>query len=305
MLSRPFTPRMVEQMRTRVQEITDQLLDDATGSGDEVEFISTVAHPLPYRMICEILGMPPTDDRELLRWTRAVVLMLNPFLTADDVVAGRDANLAMHAFLTEVVAWKQDHLGDDLLSVIITGSEDGEALTPAEVVGQAQLLVTGGHETTVNAIGNGVLALLRNRDQWDLLCEQPDLVDNAVEELLRYDNTIQLAWRTTPTDYEIGGCTIPAGNHLVSWVASANRDPAKWGDTAEVLDITREGANEHVSFGGGAHLCLGAWLARLELQVLLRTLVERYPGTQLVSDDLTWMDATAIRGVEALPIRLA
>jgi len=301
-LAAAFTPRHMEALRPRIREIVDELL---VGAGDEIEVGAQLARPLPYRVMCELLGYPPdTDDSLMIECTHAfVVATMEPFMDGAQVDAVVRANKLLTEQIRDAVEWKRDHLGDDLMSLLLNAGDEREVLSEDEVVEQVRLLFAAGHETTVNAVELALLSLLRNRDQWDLLVGNPDLIDNAVEELLRYDNTIQIAWRTTPDDFELGTATIPAGNDVIGWIGSANRDPAKWGPAADRLDVTRQDAGDHLSFGSGLHLCLGAWLARAELQELLRTLAARYPAMDLAGE-VPWERLVSVRGPERLDLRL-
>lgn len=304
-VARAFTPRMAEDLRPRIRAVLDDLLQPMTDGGP-VELLSHLAHPLPYQVMCSLLGYPTgRNDELLLECTHAfVTATMEPFLTDAQMATVVEANRVLTAQITEAVEWKRRNLGDDIISLLL-GAEDGRAaLTPAEVVDQVRLLFAAGHETTVNSIGNAVAALLRHPDQWARLVESPDRVGHAVEELLRYDNTIQIAWRTTAADVEIGGVAIPAGNDVIAWIGSANRDPRRWGPTADQLDIARAGADGHVSFGAGPHLCLGAALARTETQEVLRALATRFPGTRLVAEDLRWRPQVGVRGLFELPLEL-
>lgn len=185
----------------------------------------------------------------------------------------------------------------------LLAAEDAGTISHHEVVTLTSMLFTGGHQTTYSAIGLTVLALLRHRAQWGQLCADESLLDNAVEECLRYDNTIQLNWRTTPYDYPIDDIVIPAGCHVVMWQGSANRDPAFWGPTADTLDIRRPNAASHISFGAGPHLCLGAWLARIEIQSVVRDLVRHRPQVELTGEP-EFRRLISLRGPEQLDLHL-
>jgi cytochrome P450 len=302
-LAAAFTPRHMEARRPRIREIVGELLD---GAGDEIEIGAQLARPLPYRVMCELLGYPPgTDDTLMIECTHAfVVATMEPFI--DDARLGSvvEANKLLTEQIREAVRWKRRHLGDDLMPLLLAAEDGRAALSEDEVVEQVRLLFAAGHETTVNAVELALLALLRHRDQWELLVDRPELAGNAVEELLRYDNTIQIAWRTTPDEFALSTGTVPAGNDVVGWIGSANRDPARWGPTADRLDITRADAGDHLSFGSGLHLCLGAWLARAEMQELLAILAARYPAMDLAHDGIRWEPLVSVRGPERLDLRL-
>ncbi|HEV2361799.1 MAG TPA: cytochrome P450, partial [Acidimicrobiales bacterium] len=261
LVSKAFTPRMIERLRPRVEELVDTALAQA---GDEWDVIDGLAFPLPFAVISELLGTPPTDAAQLREWSGTVVRSLEPVLDPVVQKAILDAAENLEKLVREIVAWKREHPAEDLLTALIAAEEDGDKLSEDELAAQVALLYIAGHETTVNLIGNGTLALLRNRDQFDLLREDPGLAPGAVDELLRYDSPVQNTRRITLEPLEIDGKVIDTGSFVVLALASANRDEARWGPTASRLDIRRENAAEHLSFGGGHHHCLGAHLARLE-----------------------------------------
>jgi cytochrome P450 len=305
MITPPFLPASVEQLRVRAQEIVDAALADKRG-GDTLLLVEEVAFNLPYQLTCHMLGIAPLDDvSELREWTWKGLNLLDPHLTAEQFFDYTAAAVALNTHLRDVVADKRRDLGDDLMSLVIRAGDAGDVMTQDQIVRSVQTLYHAGMDTTVNQTSLSILALMRNREQWELLCHHPELLDNAVEELLRYDPTAQFMPRTTPAPYTIGGVTIPAGCQVITWLASANRDPSKFGPTADELDITRADAKDHVSFARGIHSCLGHWLARMELQVVIGTLVRRFPDMRLATDHPEWRSAAFIRGVSELPLRLA
>ncbi len=202
------------------------------------------------------------------------------------------------------MATKRANLGDDVLSALIRAGDEGSVITPDQVVPTIHTLFLAGFHTTVNQTSISMLALLQHRAQWEKLVADPSLLNNAVEELLRYDATAQFMIRTVPEDYPVGDSVVPAGHHVIMWLASANRDERRWGETADVVDITREDAKHHISFGTGIHACLGMWLARLELQTVIGTLAARFPNTVLTDDVPRWRSTAFIRGLDGLPVRL-
>ncbi|HSL59364.1 MAG TPA: cytochrome P450 [Acidimicrobiales bacterium] len=306
LVSQAFTPRAIERLRPRVQVMVDEHLDRAeTAAHDgEIDLIAALAFPLPFQVISEMLGIPE-EDADLIRgWSDALVKTLDPINSDDELLAAAAAAEHMTAHLDGVIAAKRAALGDDLLSGMILAEEDGDRLTAQELATQVQLLYVAGHETTVNLIGNGTRALLSHRDQWELLGAEPGRIAEAVDELLRFDPPVQISGRITTADTVIGGEEIPRGSFVAAVLASANRDAAKWGPTADRLDITREGAGQHVSFGSGVHYCLGASLARLEAQVAIATFVRRYPDAELVPGPTAWNGRINLRGLERLPVRL-
>jgi cytochrome P450 len=298
-----LTNRAVQRFRARAQQIVDGALADKERGG-EMRVVDELGFRLPYYLTCDLLGIPDVDNRDELRsWTWKSLELIDAFLTEEQLQADVEASACLAAHLREVLAWKRDHLGDDLFSAVITAADAGEAMRPEQVIPYVHTLYLAGMHTTVNQTALSLLAMLEHRDQWDLLVAQPTLLENAVEELLRFEPTAQYMRRVPERDVEIGGVATPSGTEVVCWIASANRDDKKWGSTADDLDITRPDARQHVAFGKGAHVCVGSWLARLELQVVLGTVLERYPATELVEQDLVW-SSNVIRGPEELVVRL-
>jgi cytochrome P450 len=302
LVSKAFTPRTVESLRARVEALVDDALDRAADAG-RMDVIGDLAFPLPFLVISEMLGMPDTDRVKLREWSGLVVRTLEPMNDPALMLRISQAADEMRAFLTSVIEDKRRAPADDLLSALIAAEEHGDVLSDTELLDQVMLLYIAGHETTVNLIGNGTLALLRNRDQLGRLQADPGLLPNAVEELLRYDPPVQMTRRITLQDVEVGDRTIPAGRFVALVLASANRDPAQWGETGERLDVGREGAERHLAFGGGVHYCLGAALARLEGQVALARLVERFPGIEQAGEPV-WNGRINLRGLDTLPVTL-
>jgi cytochrome P450 len=306
LVSKVFTPRVIEGLRPRVQQLVDESLDtvEQRGTG-EMDVIADLAFPLPFVVISEMLGMPEGQDRTLLReWSGAIVKTFDPILTEDEARAAVSASDNLDVYIHETLEWKRKNPADDLLSALITAEDEGDRLNEAELVEQVVLLYVAGHETTVNLIGNGTLALLRNRDQLERLQQDPALDETAVDELLRYDSPVQMSRRITLTEYEIDGKVIPAGVFLMTCLGSANRDPEKFGPDADRLDLSRADANQHLSFGGGVHSCLGAHLARLEGRVAIGTLVRRFPAMELATENLVWNGRIVLRGLTALPVHV-
>ena len=210
----------------------------------------------------------------------------------------------MRELVLDVIKWKRDNLSDDLLSGLLAAEENGDMLSDEELLEQVMLLYIAGHETTVNLIGNGTLALLRNPDQLERLRADASLDGSAVEELLRYDSPVQMSRRITLREVEVGGKTIEEGVFVVCGLASSNRDEAHWGPSADRLDVGRPNAKEHLSFGGGAHYCLGAALARLEGQVAVGSLVRRFSTIEPTTEP-EWNGRLNLRGLEKLPLAVA
>ena len=303
LVSKAFTPRMVENLRPRVQQLVDEALDRAAETG-ELEVMGDFAFPLPFTVISELLGMPDTDARRLREWSGTLVRTLEPVVDTELLQAIAEAGTHMRELVSEAIAWKRKDPADDMLSALVAAEENGDVLSDDELIEQVMLLYIAGHETTVNLIGNGVLALARHDEQRRRLRDEPELIGNAVEELLRYDSPVQMSRRITLRDVELDGKTIEAGAFVALVLASANRDALRWGDTAEDLDLARDGAHGHLSFGGGPHYCLGAALARLEGQVAMGSLIARFP-TLAVAEPPVWNGRLNLRGLDRLLVTTA
>jgi cytochrome P450 len=301
LVNRAFTVRAIARMRPRIEEIAHGLADRMSAKASRegtVDLLDEFAYPLPMTVICELLGVPEGERDDFRGWS-------NTLLSAAPPEERTAAAAAMAEFLARLVADKGAHPGEDMLSAIVKASEDGDTLSPREATSMAFLLLVAGHETTVNLIGNGALALLRHPDQLAMLRADPALVPNAVEEFLRYDGPVNLAtFRYTTEPVEIGGTTIPEGELVLVSLVSANRDPERYG-APQRLDVTRDAAG-HVAFGHGMHHCLGAPLARLEGEIAFRTLLDRFPGLALAGDPATlgWRQSTLIHGLVRLPVHL-
>jgi cytochrome P450 len=305
LVSSAFTVRRVEQLRERVRELVAGLLDElaeAAGGAEPVDLIARYAFPLPFMVISELLGMPEGNRDQLRGWSHTMTMSLEPYLDDDSAraVIGAADNMIHH--VDEAIEWKRRNPADDLLSAMIAAEENGDRMSAEELQIQVILLYLAGHETTVNLIGNGTLALLRNRDQLERLVADPSLDAPAVEELLRYDSPVQLSRRIAMTEVELGGETVEPGEMILTLLGSANHDAGKWGPTADDLDLGREGASTHLSFGSGIHHCLGAALARLEGAEAIPALVRRFPGMELAGDRPAWNGRVVLRGLDALPV---
>jgi cytochrome P450 len=303
LISKAFTPRMVEGLRPRAQAICDELLD--TVDADEVDLVPALAFPLPFTVICDMLGVPVGETRDEVRaWSHALAGVLEPMLSLEAAQAAAHASDELRAYLLEVVAAKRAEPADDLLTGLVHAEDDGDVLSTDELLDQVNLLFVAGHETTVNLIGNGTYALLRHHDQRDRLAKEPELVINATDELLRWDSPVQVSRRILLADLTVDDVVIPAGSFVLTLLGSANRDPARWGDDADVLDVARPGAAQHLSFGSGIHHCLGAALARVEAQVAFGSLLARWPAMALVDEAPAWNGRVVLRGLDRLPVRL-
>jgi cytochrome P450 len=306
LVSKAFTPKMVERLRVRVQAIVDERLDEVEARSDgRMDVVTDLAYPLPVVIICELLGVPPEDHATFSAWSSELAASIDPdpLLSPDQRARIQEAGNAFLEYFTDLIERRRRSLRDDLLSALIEAEEGGDRLTEEELLGTALFLLIAGHETTVNLIGNGTLALLQHRDQLDRLRDDPSLDRHAVEELLRFDSPVQLTQRITLDEYRLGDVTIPKGQNLVPLLGAANRDPAEF-DDPDRLDLGRENANRHVAFGGGHHFCLGAALARLEGAAAIGTLVRRFPAIELAGEPVRRTTFT-LRGLEHLPVSIS
>ena len=300
LVSKAFTPSAIQGLRPMIERRVDAILDavEARGGGD---LVTELAFPLPFDVISEMLGMPPADKDLVAGWSAALVKTLDPIITDDEIVEAVTAGQKMDALLDEVISWKRANPADDLLTALIDAEEDGDRLSPIELRDQVSLLFVAGHETTVNLIGTGIYELLRRPAQLARWRDDPSVDGPAVDELLRFVSPVQLSRRITTRDVEFGGRTIPAGRAVLAALASANHDPVKWGPGADELDLDRPGAGQHVSFGGGAHYCLGASLAKLEAQIAVGRTIRRFPDVR-VSGEPVWNGRINLRGLDRLPV---
>lgn len=299
LVNKVFTARAVEALRPRIQQIVDGLLDAAGGS---MEVIGDLAYPLPVTVIAELLGVPASDRERFRDWTNAIAVALGPILDPETGRRAGEASEALRAYFADVIAERRHAPGDDLISQLIAVEERGEALSPDELLVMCNLLLIAGHETTVNLIGNGLLALLRNRSELERLASTPGLGRTGVEELLRYDSSVQMTSRVPAEDVEIRGVRVREDERVICLIGAANRDPDVFHEPDRLaLDRT---PNPHLSFGGGIHFCLGAPLARLEGQIALETLAKRFPRIELVDERPTFRPAIVLRGLEALNVTL-
>lgn len=304
LVAKAFTPRAVERIRTRAGALVEEILDDLARREEPVDLIAELAFPLPFAVISEMLGMPEGDRAQLRAWSHTVTQVLDPVLAfqhADEIFAAIDE---MDRVVGEAIAWKRTRPeDDDLLSALIAAEDQGDVLSDAELRANVALLFLAGHETTVNLIGNGVAALLAHPDQLADLVADPSLDANAVEELLRWDSPVQFSRRIALEPIDIAGQTISPGEFVTTVLGSANRDPRKFGPTADRLDLRRPDAREHVSFGSGIHHCLGAALARLEGQEAIGRLVRRFPDMATAAPPVN-NGRIVLRGLDELSVSL-
>jgi hypothetical protein len=300
LVSKAFTPRAVEALRPKMQSIVDACLDAVAKSG-EMDVIKDLALPVPSTVICEMLGVPLADRERFTLWTAEATHGLAAVLSPPAVVErAANASLSLAGYFQSLIAERRKDLKDDILSAMIRAEEEGDRLTADELLVQAIGLLIAGFETTIGLIGNGVRALLRHPDQLARLRAEPALLPSAVEECLRFEGPIVLTVRILHEDTEFGGKVIPKNATIFAMLASANRDPERFPDP-DRFDIGRT-PNEHLAFGGGEHFCLGAHLARLEAQLAIGGLVNRFRDLALVSEKVVW-GPSLFRVPGSLPIR--
>jgi cytochrome P450 len=287
LVSKAFTPRAVESWRPRVRAIVDQQLGPALEAG-AMDVIAELALPVPATLICELLGVPVADRDRFTVWTADATHGLAGSAAAPEVQARAIAAAqALGGYFSALIEDRRKRLTDDLLSVLIRAEEEGDRLTPSELIVQSIGLLIAGFETTIGLIGNGAAAFARHPEQRERVRANPERVRNAVEECLRFDGPIGMTVRVLHEDAEFGGRRIPADTEVFAILWGANRDPAVFPDP-DRFDVGRANAREHLAFGGGTHLCLGAHLARMEAQEALGALVTRAPALALASDRIEW-----------------
>jgi cytochrome P450 len=294
-----FTPRTVENLRTRIEALVDGYIDGFAGAG-EVDLIADYIEPLPVTVIADLLGVPEADRHLLRPWSRDICLMYElhpPDGSAHKAVA---ASVAFSAYLRDLLRERRTHPGDDLISGLAAVVDAGDQLTEDELIGTCVLLLNAGHEASVNGAGNGWWTLFRHPDQLARFRAEPGLAATAIDELLRFDTPLALFERWVLEDIEVGGVRLPRGSEVALQFASANRDSAAF-ERPDELDLGRD-PNPHVSFGAGIHYCLGAPLARLELQIAFTTLLRRAPHLELVEEP-RWKPTYVLRGLQTLRVR--
>jgi cytochrome P450 PksS len=299
LVSKAFTPRLVDSMRERIQTLTDELLDKVQKQGS-MDLIHDFALPLPATIIAEILGVPVKDHHKFHRWSKALI---DAGASTWRMILAVPNALALMRYLRMIIKKRRAEPQDDLISSLAKAEEAGDTLSEDELLAMCLLLLVAGHETTVNLIGNGTLALLEHPDQLDKLRGDPALIKPAIEELLRFASPLETATeRYAREDVPYGDKTIGRGDMVFAALASANRDERQFPDP-DKLDITRE-PNRHLTFGLGVHFCLGAPLARLEGQIALNTLLQRATNLRLAvpREAVSWRRGLILRGLEALPV---
>ncbi|MBW4644888.1 MAG: cytochrome P450 [Goleter apudmare HA4340-LM2] len=299
LVSKAFNPRVIEEMRPRIVEFVNELIDGIGGAG-EIDIIADFSKPLPVRTISELLGIPEADREQLKHWSHWLGQIFDPMKSSNLSEQVNQAVLEFRDYLIDLIAKRRQYPQNDLISALIQARDEQDQLTEDELLVTCMLLFASGEETTVNLIGNGMLSLLRHPDQLAKLQEHPSLIPSAVEELLRYESPLQICGRTAIANFEIGGKTIRKGVPVFLLVGSANRDPAQFPD-ADRLDLARPD-NRHLAFGDGIHYCLGSGLARIQGQIAIHALIQRLPSLQLSTDTPQWRENIFLRGLQTLPV---
>jgi cytochrome P450 len=297
-----FTARRVEDMQPRIQEIVDQTIGRVRAHG-HMDLIEDFAFRLPVTIICDMLGIPEEHRQTFYSGSRDGGRILDPVpLSPAEIAQGNAVNAMTQMYFQQLFELRRRQPGDDLTTQLVQAEEDGSKLTNEELTANIILLFGAGHETTVNLIGNGLLALHRNPDQLALLKAKPELITNAIEEFLRYDSSVQMTGRVALEEIDdLCGRTIPKGESVLCLLGSANRDPEAYPDRPDRLDITRPNVRP-LSFGGGIHYCLGAQLARIEAEIAISTLLRRLPHLRLDdADNPEWRPTFVLRGLKRLP----
>jgi cytochrome P450 len=304
LVSGAFTPRAVAGLEPWIRDVTDRLLSAADGAAG-FDLIDALAFPLPIAVICRLLGVPPEDRARFRAWGHDLAATLDPQTATAAQAQTREAELALTSYLQDLVRKRRADPDDSILSGLIAAEEEGDRLTSGEVVSTALLLLVAGFETTVNLIGNGVVALLGDPDARDRLRQEPALVPAAVEEMLRFDSPVQLTSRIATEDVEVAGGTVPAGRAVLVLIGGANRDPLVF-EHPDEFRLDRPDPGRHLSFSLGIHHCLGASLARLEGEVALGALLTRFPNLRLTPDHdrLPYRFSPIVRGLREFPVLL-
>jgi cytochrome P450 len=305
LVNKAFTPRVVERLRPAILELTATLASDALGGEREGSFdvVADLASPLPVLVIGDLLGLPRQDRHLLKKWSDALAAFMGASRpTPERVVAARSGIVEMEAYFRDAIAERRRNPGDDLLTELLAAQDGGSLLTEQELLSTCSMVLFGGHETTTNLIANGLLALIRHPAELARLRAAPDLLDSAVEELLRFDSPVQRMGRVTLADVEIGGATIPAGSRTFLVMGAAHRDGDAF-PNPDALDLGRSD-NRHLAFGLGAHYCVGAALARAEARAVFDEMLRRFRSTELRDETPTWSDNVTIRSLESLHVEV-
>ena len=302
LVSKAFTPRAVDNLRNKIDDVVELLLDQQKGK-TSFDLMGSFAYQVPVLVICELLGVPESDRGRFTDWSAALAKGLD-ILTVPDpesVRRGNEAAAGLTAYFRELIHVRRTQPSDDLLTALIAAEEAGDRLTEDELLATCVLLFFAGHETTVNLIGNGTLALLRNPTELERVRREPSLMPGAIEELLRYDSPVQRTGRVVLEDLEMHGRFYSQGQRVNMLIGAANRDPDQFPDP-DRLDVSRANANQHLSFAAGIHYCVGAPLARLEAQLAIAALLRRYAELRMVGERPAWRPTFVLRGLRALEV---
>ena len=297
-----FTPRSIERLRSRIQSLVDAILDTAAERGS-IELVDALAFPVPFQVISDLLDLPTERSDDIRDWSQALTAALEPTASTETLHDAERASRLMGAYLGEVIEDRRQHLGDDVLSALITVEEAGERMSTAELLSFVTLLYVAGHETTVNLIGNGTLALLNNRDELRRWRDDPTIGSAAVDELLRFDGPVQHTVRVPTEVVRYGDVTVQPGSMVMTILGAANHDPSVF-DNPHALRLDRPNAGRHVALSAGIHYCLGASLAKLEAEIAIGSLIRRFETIEMTATP-TWRDRLTIRGMSSLPLALA
>jgi cytochrome P450 len=303
LVMKAFNPKTIEGLRPTVERLTQELLagiEKKLAETGEFDLIADFAEPLPVMVISELLGFPKEDEYLLRPWSQAIVKMYEPAPTEQEKAEARNASNEFAAYVHGLMVDRQKNPGTDLITELALVEEQGEKLTARELIATCVLLLNAGHEASVNGFGNGMVATLKNEEQWNLLRTSPDeLASTAVDEFLRFDAPLHLFERTATEDTEIGGVVVKQGQKIAALLGSANRDEEIF-ESADELDLTRS-PNPHIGFGAGIHFCIGAPLARMEMTTALPQLVKKYPGLALNGEPVR-RPTFVLRGYERVPV---
>jgi len=304
-VSKSFTPSAMERLRPRIQQLVDKVLDNAQDAG-HIELIDDLAFPVPFQVISDLLDMPTDRSVELREWSQIITNSLEPTATDEDLLRSEDAIAQLVPYLTTIIEHRRKHLSDDMLSSLITAEESGEQMTTEELMAFVVLLYIAGHETTVNLIGNGTLALLNNPEQ-QAIVHNNGLAQSHIDELLRFDGPVQHTVRVplVPVHYMVDSeqITVQPGTMVLTSLGGANHDPSMF-ENPNDLQLNRPNSNRHMAFASGIHYCLGASLAKLETEIAVGSLIKRFAQIEIVGTP-SWRDRLTIRGVNQLRLSVS
>ena len=304
-VSKSFTPSAMERLRPRIQQLVDKVLDNAQDAG-HIELIDDLAFPVPFQVISDLLDMPTDRSIELREWSQLITNSLEPTATDEELVRSEDAIAQLVPYLTTIIEHRRKHLSDDMLSSLITAEESGEQMTTEELMAFVVLLYIAGHETTVNLIGNGTLALLNNPEQ-QAIVHHNGLTQSHIDELLRFDGPVQHTVRVplVPVHYMVDNeqMTVQPGTMVLTSLGGANHDPSMF-ENPNDLQLNRSNSNRHMAFASGIHYCLGASLAKLETEIAVGSLIKRFAKLEIVGEP-SWRDRLTIRGVNQLRLSVS